>query len=118
MVFYNREGRPIAYCEDKEKIYLFNGVPVAYFYNEYIYGYNGIEYGWFNNGWVRDLNGKCVFYTENASGGVVKPVCRVLPVKGVKQVVPVKAVRRVARVKTVEQLSWSNLSSEAFFKQL
>lgn len=39
MVFYNHEGKPIAYCEDKEKIYLFSGEPVAYFYNGLVYGY-------------------------------------------------------------------------------
>ncbi len=117
MIFYNREGRPIAYSEDNEKIYLFNGKPVAYFFNEYIYGYNGIEFGWFNNGWVRDLKGQCVFYTKEAIGGMIKPVSRVLPVKGVKRVAPIKAVRRVPRIKTVEQLRWSDLSSEAFFMQ-
>ena len=44
MEFYNYEGKPIAYCEDKENIYLFSGQPVAYFYNDLVYGYNGILY--------------------------------------------------------------------------
>lgn len=117
MVFYNHEGKPIAYCEDKEKIYLFSGEPVAYFYNGLVYGYNGIQFGWFENGWIRDLHGKCVFYTKDAIGGMVKPVCRVTPVKGVKKVTPVKAVRRVARVKAVSQIAWSSLSNERFFAQ-
>ena len=33
MVFYNYNGKPIAYCEDKEKIYLFSGEPVFPFIN-------------------------------------------------------------------------------------
>lgn len=117
MEFYNYEGKPIAYCEDKENIYLFSGQPVAYFYNDLVYGYNGIQFGWYENGWIRDLQGKCVFCTKDASGGMLKPVCRVVPVKGVKRVAPVKAVRRVARVKAVSKLVWSNLSNENYSKQ-
>ena len=108
MVFYNYEGEPIAYCDDKEKIYLFSGEPVAYFYNDLVYNYNGDELGWFENGWIRDLYGQCVFYTKEASGGPVKPVCRITPVK---------AVRRVPIVKAVPQYRWSNLSNEKFFMQ-
>lgn len=117
MVFYNFEGKPIAYCEDKEKIYLFSGEPVAYFHNDYVYDYDGNELGWFRNGWIRDLNGACVFFTADAIGGMVKPVREVLPVKGVKWVAPVKSFREVPQVKAVEQLSWSRLSNEAFFRQ-
>ena len=29
MTFYDLHGKPLAYCEDGENIYLFSGVPVA-----------------------------------------------------------------------------------------
>ena len=117
MVFYNYAGKPIAYCDDGEEIYLFSGKPVAYFYKDLIYGYNGNEFGWFENGWVMDMHGKCAFFTEKAKGGPVTPVCSVVPVKCVQRVTPVKAVRKVERVKPVSQYAWSNLSNEAFFMQ-
>ena len=59
--FYDRNGKPIAYTEDDEYIFLFTGEPVAYLYDNTVYGYNGRQFGWFENGWVRDLHGSCVF---------------------------------------------------------
>lgn len=118
MTLYDRHGTPIAYLEDGECIYLFTGQPVAYFYENTVYGFNGHQFGWFENGWVRDLQGKCIFYTEDASGsGPVKPVKKVTPVKSVKRVKPVKQVRQVRNVKPVNNLSWSQLSGIQFFNQ-
>ena len=75
MTFYDSYGTPVAYTEDDESIYLFKGNPVAYFYENKVYGYNGHHFGWYENGWVRDKNGRCVFFTENATGsGPIKPV--------------------------------------------
>ena len=50
MTFYNKNGKPIAYTEDNEHIYLFTGQPVAYFYGDAVYGFNGHHIGWFENG--------------------------------------------------------------------
>ena len=115
MTLYDCSGRAVAYSEDGETIYLFNGRPVAYFYADMIYGFNGRQLGTINNGWIRDNNGLCVFFTENAYGGPVKPVKHVKPVKSVKYVKPVKSVRHVPHAKAVDRLSWSSLSGERFF---
>ena len=118
MVFYDNHGRPTAYTEDDVHIYLFTGEPVAYLDDDAVYGFNGHQFGWFENGWIRDLDGYCVFFTENATGsGPVKPVKHVCPVKHVKRVKPVKHVKRVRRVKAVKKLSWSQLSGVMFFAQ-
>ena len=118
MILYDRNGVPTAYSEDGEHIYLFNGQPVAYFYNDTVYGFKGRQFGWFENGWIRDLQGKCVFFSENASAsGPVKPVKRVAPVKSVGRVRPVKGVRQVPKVRCVNSLSWSQLSGKQFFDQ-
>ena len=103
MVFYDNRGRPTAYIEDNVHIYLFTGEPVAYLDRDAAYGFNGHQFGWFENGWVRDLDGCCVFFTENATGpGPIKPV---------------KHVKRVRRIKAAKKMSWSQLSGEAFFAQ-
>lgn len=118
MILYDKIGIPTAYSEDGEHIYLFTGQPVAYLYENAIYGFNGHQFGWFENGWVRDLNGYCVFFSENANGsGPVKPVKHVCPVKNAKRVKPVKQVKAVRRVRAVNQLSWSQLSGAQFFNQ-
>ena len=117
MTFYDSKGTPVAYADDNENIYLFNGVPVAYLFGCYVYSYRGVQLGRFENGWVRDKKGACVFFTEDALGGPVRPIKRIRPVKSVKRVKPVRGVRRVPSAKAVDSLSWSYLSGEQFFLQ-
>lgn len=116
MVFYDCHGQPTAYTENGIDIYLFTGEPVAYLDRDAVYGFNGKHLGWFDNGWMRDLNGGCVFFTENATGsGPVKPVKYVCPVKHVKHIKPVKGVKEVRHVRAVNRLGWSRLSGRQFF---
>jgi hypothetical protein len=118
ITFYNQKGKPTAYTSDEEHIYLYSGRPVAYLSNDSIYSYSGKHLGRFGKGWIRDNRGKCVFFTPEASGsGPVKPIRGVLPVKGVKGVRPVKSVKQTRPSKPVDSLSWSALSSDAFFDQ-
>lgn len=113
--FYSKTGKPIAYTEDGEHIYTFSGRPVAYLNEDAVYSFSGQHIGWFEDGWLRDIKGKCVFFTNTASGGPVKPVKHVKPIKGVKHVKPVKGVKNIKSVKAVKSLSWSSLSSEQLF---
>ena len=115
MTLYDYSGRAVAYSDDGETIYLFNGTPVAYFYGNMVYGFSGRQLGTINNGWIRDNRGLCVFFTENAYGGPIKPIKHIRPVKSVKHVRPVKSVRHIPYVKPVDQLGWSSMSGEKFF---
>lgn len=118
MVFYDNHGRPTAYTEDDEHIYLFTGEPVAYLDGDTVYGFNGHQFGWFENGWIRDLDGYCVFFTENATGsGPLKPLKQLTPLKSLKQLRPLKALRELRRLRTMNRLSWSQLSGKQFFVQ-
>lgn len=117
LVFYNSYGDPIAYCEDGEHIYLYNGEPVAYFHNDSVYSFDGDHLGWFEQGWVRDNNGDCVFYSDNAQGGPVKPIKSIRPIKSVKSIKPIKSVKSIKPIKAIKSLSWSQLSSDIFFRQ-
>ena len=118
MTFYDSTGRAVAYTDDNENIYLYNGVPVAYLYYNLVYSYRGIQLGRFENGWVRDKRGACAFFTENARGnGPIKPIKHVRPVKCMKQLKPIKRIRHIPIVKTIDLFSWSNISDERFFLQ-
>ncbi len=70
-----------------------------------MYSFEGSHLGWFENGWVFDLHGCRVFFSENATGGPMKPVKNVKPVKGVKE---------VKRTRAVKNLSWSTASAVVF----
>lgn len=119
MTFYDSHGKPVAYLyDDGEHIYLFNGRPVAYLYDNAVYGFNGHHLGWFEDGWVRDLQGKCVFFTEDATGsGPAKPAKYAKPAKGARHARPAKCAKNAKRAKAAKSLSWSSLSGEVFFEQ-
>ena len=113
---YNHDGDPIAFSDDNEHIFSFRGEPLAYIYDNKVYSYKGRHLGWFMDGWVRDLRGSCVFFTENASGGPVKPIKRVAPIKGVRGIKPIKQIREIAKIKPVFTYSWSSDSNIYFFR--
>lgn len=116
MVFYDSKGRAVAYTEDNENIYLFNGEPVAYIYKDLVYNYNGIHLGRFEKGWIRDKIGNCAFFTDDAIGnGPIKPMKQIQPIKAIKRIKPIKGVRHIPSMKTLDSLSWSNVSGERFF---
>ena len=118
LTFYNSNGNAIAYIsDDNQSIYLYNGTPVAWLSGENIYAYNGKYLGWIQDGWVFDRNGTRAFFTENASGGPIKPVKAVRPVKGVRDVRPVRSVRETRPARPVRSLNWSQLSNNDYFNQ-
>lgn len=119
MTFYDLHGKPIAYLDgDHLHIYLFNGKPTAYLYNNAVYGYNGHQFGWFEKGWIRDLNGHYVFFTENANdSGPAKPAKSAKPSKRAKWAKPAKCAKHARAAKSPKDISWSKLSGEQFFAQ-
>lgn len=117
IVFYNQKGQPVAYCKDNTHIYLFDGTPAAYLNQGSVYSYTGVHLGRFQKGWIRDNRGNCVFYTDNAIGGPVKPVKRVSPVKSARCARPAKSARQARPASPAKTLSWSTLTSKEFFTE-
>lgn len=116
MVFYNWHGQPTAYTENDVDIYLFTGEPVAYLNGDAVYAFDGRHLGWFSKGWVRDLNGCCVFFTEDASGsGPAKPAKYACPAKYAKYAKPAKCAREARHARAVNSVGWSQLSGRQFF---
>lgn len=111
--FFNRNGEAIAYT-DKEDIYLYSGKVVAYMDGDEVYAYSGKHIGWFEEGWIRDLNGNCVFFTENAVGGLAKPATHATPAKNAQHATPAKG-KHASHAKSAYSNSWSENSGKEFF---
>ncbi len=115
MTLYDSNGRAVAYSDDGETIYLYSGYPVAYLFGKMVYAFSGNQLGTMNNGWIRDNRGLCVFFTEDAIGGPIRPRKQIKPIKGIKRIKPIKGIRHIPRIKPVDQNRWSNSSGERFF---
>ncbi len=116
--FYDRNGAPIAYSDDGEHIYLFDGRSVGYLSGESIYDYSGRHLGRLQNGLLRDNIGGVVFFSADATGGPVKPIKQIKPIKGVKQIRPIKGIKQIKPITPISALGWSPLSGNQFFSQV
>jgi hypothetical protein len=116
ITFYDQSGEAVAYLdEDGESIYLYGGEPIAFLSGEGIYSYAGRYLGWFEDGWVLDRSGNRVFFTENATGGPVRPVRAVRPARGARSARPARGAREARPARPVRSSSWSRLTGENFF---
>lgn len=113
--FYNQNGEPIVYTSDGTHLYTYSGKPVAYFHNNFVYTFSGKHIGFFVDGWIRDLNGYCVFFCENATGGMIKPLKHLLPLKSLKQLLPLKSIRNCPYLMPFKRMAWSRYSGLEFF---
>lgn len=113
--FYNQAGRPIVYTDDNVHLFSYSGRPVAYIHGNLIYTFSGRHIGFFIDGWIRDLNGYCVFFSENATGGMLKPLRQLLPLKSLKQLMPLKSLRQFPSYMPFKRTAWSRYSDLDFF---
>ncbi len=67
---FNKRGDPVAYISDdyNETIYLTDGSPVAYLYNQdHVYGLNGRHLGWWIEGILYNHDGERTGFTSSTS---------------------------------------------------
>ena len=115
ITFFDENGEPIAYSDDNEHIFLFDGSAVAFISDDSIYDYDGKHLGWFEDGWVRDGNGYCVFFTDEAIGGPMHPMKSMKPMKSLKELKPLKGLKELKPLKSLKSSSWSQQSNVNFF---
>jgi hypothetical protein len=114
--FYDRSGMPVAYSQDGTHIHAYSGHAVGHIHEDSIYDYSGKHLGWFIDGWVRDHAGRCVFFTDEATGGPVIPLKNKQPAKVVRQIPPAKGVRKAKPRERKELPFWSALTGVQFFE--
>ena len=114
--FYDQAGAPVVYTEDGEHLYSFSGEPVGYYSGDSVHSFSGKHLGWCDDGWMRDHAGNAALFTEDASGGPIKPIKQIRPIKGIKQIKPIKGVREIVPIRPIKSLGWSSLSGLQFFR--
>lgn len=115
MTFYDKNGYAVCYTMDNIHLYSFDGYPLAYFHAEKVWSYNGCCLGWLHNNWIIDVNGFYVFFSEYATGGMLKPLRHLKPLKSLRRLRPLKSLRHFAPLKPLVKSQWSSLSFEEFF---
>lgn len=118
ITLYDNEGDPIAYIDNEqgyETIYLFNGRPVAWIFEDCIYTYSGQHLGWIKDGWILNHNGEIVFFTQDAKGGTYLPAKQPLPARDEKWAVPDRGARSSCPFPPYPLGTWSALSTEKIF---
>lgn len=56
-----------------------------------------------------------MFFSEYATGGVLKPLRHLKPLKSLRRLRPLKSLRHFAPLKPLVKSQWSSLSFEEFF---
>lgn len=116
MVFYNREGHPCCYTDDFMHIYSYSGDPLGYIQNNKVWNYDGRYLGLFRNNWVIDRDGCYLFFTENSTGGPMRPLRELAPLKSLKKLRPLKSIKEIAPIPPMTTLSWSGRGVKTFFE--
>jgi hypothetical protein len=115
---YNKLGTAISYINDDGiHIYLYDGRPVGFLYEEHVYNFSGRYLGWIYKGWFYDRLGRPTFFTEDSSGGPARPARQARPARGARQARPAKGAREARPAKLPRSLSWSNYSNIDYFFQ-
>jgi len=116
IVFYDSGGKPVAYTEDDETIYLYSGEAVAYLDQSSVYSFSGKHLGRFEAGWLIDNHGYCVFFTDDAHGDPAHPPKKAIPKKELKHIKPRKEMQARKTVLPTKSRRWSKISGRGFFE--
>ena len=116
ITFYDKNGDPFCYTEDDCHIYDFDGNPIAYIENDCVWNYDGKHLGFMHNGWIIDHSGDYLLFTEQSTGGPLKPLRSLSPLKGLKSLKPLKGLKELTPLRPLTSLSWSDLSADEFFE--
>ena len=119
LVFSDSRGQVVALKDDDDDVvFLWSGRPIAIVDDESVsvYGFDGRHLGWFVEGWIRDHDGACVYYTDHATGGPVRPARRTRPKRGARKARPRRRARPAPPPRHPNQRIWSSLAvGGAFF---
>lgn len=115
IIFFDREGTAICYCDDAEEIYFFDGTPAGLLDSGYLFTFGGKNIGWLEDGVVRNLDGSIVLFTQDAIQDFALPAMRSIPGKSGKRIPPQHVATTVRSTCSVKRYSWWNGDVRQFF---
>lgn len=115
LVFYDKEGRAVAYTPDREHIYAFPGIPLAYREGSSVYTFTGEHLGWWEQGWLWDHAGAAALFVGRALGGPARPPTRETPRPGRPWKLPRRMHQESAPPQPSPVAEWSPRSGLHFF---
>ncbi len=96
---FDESCNAVAYIavDDEQTIYLWEGTPVAYLYEENVYGFNGVHLGWFIEGVMFGRDG-CILCTIRSK---FPRITRIERIKRIKKIKRIKRIRRIAPIRPI-----------------
>ncbi|WP_375456265.1 4-fold beta flower protein [uncultured Methylobacterium sp.] len=116
--FFDREGRPSAFCDDGRAIYHWDGRPAAIIDDDKVFSYSGRFVGWFSDGWISDAAGGRLLYEFDAVGGPVKPPRGTRTAKGQRGTKPPQGAREAAPPHPGPSTVWSEATFSGLVSSL
>ena len=115
---WDKHGHAVAYVDDdKESIFMRDGMPVGWLRESGIYAYGGKFLGWLYEGWIFGRDGKCVLFTERAQPGAVRPFRQPATDRGDQKLRPSRGTRDSASRRPGREHLWSSADALSFFNQ-
>ena len=114
LTFFNKTGKAVLFTNNKNDIFLFNGIPIGYIQNDSVYAYFGTHLTWLVDGWILNHNGEAMFFTKNAIGGPRRPAQQSIPNKPTAQTPPNKRTRASPPSIPPKRNSWGNTLDDLF----
>jgi hypothetical protein len=116
MEFFDRQGFPVAYSDERGHIFSFQGQALAYLEGDSVFTFQGRHIGWYAHGWIWDHGGCAVLFgTEAAALGPMLPLKRHLPLRSARQGLPFRGLQQQKPLKVPFSNLWSTLNREHFF---
>lgn len=103
ITFYDKNGDPFCYTEDDCHIYDFDGNPIAYIENDCVWNYDGKHLGFMHNGWIIDHSGDYLLFTEQSTGGPLKPLRSLSPLKWIEVTKTFEGIKRTCSLETTNK---------------
>jgi hypothetical protein len=117
VTLFDKDGNPVAYIDTADNylpIYLWDGTPAAYLFNNRIdfdvYGFNGKHLGWYVGGVIRDHDGNVIGARKDAFSGLT----RFEPLKSLKKLKPLQQLRQLSPLRPLMTIYWSNENFRMF----
>ncbi|MDP4004683.1 4-fold beta flower protein [Methylobacterium sp. NEAU K] len=106
--YFDKSGRPTAFCDSGTDVYLWNGRPAAFIHDDVVFAFTGQAIGRVTDGWICDLAGDRLLFEYDAVGGPPKPERQKRSAVGARARKPTRHPPVDVSTHAAPSLSWSD----------